>query len=87
MFKGIGKQVVVLKNPDSKIFEEAIFIIKDGTKVSRPDMITECERIIKDNCTSDYRRAFTERHGKLLWFGGALLLTVIGITALVISLL
>lgn len=48
MFKGVGRQVVVLKSTDSQIFEEAIFIIKDGAKVSKPDMLSECERIIRN---------------------------------------
>lgn len=51
MFKGVGRQVVVLKNTDSKIFEEAIFIIRDGVKCNKPDMLAECERIIRDNYT------------------------------------
>ncbi len=53
MFKGVGRQVVVLKSTDSQIFEEAIFIIKDGAKVSKPDMLSECERIIRNNYTGE----------------------------------
>ena len=48
MFKSIGKQVVILKNPESKIFEEAIFIIKDGMHHPQRDIIEECERIINE---------------------------------------
>lgn len=46
MFKGIGKQVVVIKNPESEIFEEAIFIIKDSVINTEPDLLHECERIL-----------------------------------------
>lgn len=53
MFKGVGRQVVVLRSTDSQIFEEAIFIIKDGAKVSKPDMLSECERIIRNNYTGN----------------------------------
>lgn len=49
MFKGVGRQVVVLKNTDSKIFEEAIFVLRDNAKASKSDMLAECERIIKAN--------------------------------------
>lgn len=29
MVKGISKQVIVVQNPDQKLFEQAIFILKD----------------------------------------------------------
>lgn len=48
MFKSIGKQVVILKNPKSKIFEEAIFVIKDGVTHPQSDLLKECERIINE---------------------------------------
>lgn len=48
MLKGIGKQVVIIKNPNSKLFEEAIFIIKDGAYTAESsNLLTECERIIR----------------------------------------
>lgn len=46
MIKGIGKQVVVLKNTGSELFEEAIFILKEGVSARKDDMIAECRRII-----------------------------------------
>lgn len=46
MIRGIGKRVVVLKNTDSELFEEAIFIIKNEKNKSQKDILTECERII-----------------------------------------
>ena len=30
MVKGINKQVIVVKNPDPRLFEEAIFILREG---------------------------------------------------------
>ena len=30
MVKGISRQVIVVQSPDQKIFEQAIFILKDG---------------------------------------------------------
>ena len=30
MVKGISKQVIVVHNPDKDLFEQAIFILKDG---------------------------------------------------------
>lgn len=48
MLKSIGKQVVIVKNPKSKIFEEAIFVIKDGINHSENDILQECEKIINE---------------------------------------
>ncbi len=46
MFNNIGKQVLILKNIESKMFDEVIFIIKDDTKHQKRDLLEECERII-----------------------------------------
>ncbi len=85
MFKGIGKQVVVLKNTDSKIFEEAIFIIRDGKKTNRDDMISECERIIREGSSHD--RGVGGKRRTIMLLCGAAVLAAIGITAFIISLL
>ena len=86
MLKGVGRQVVVLKNTDSKIFEEAIFIIKDGAKFNKPDMITECERIIKNNYTGNlgYRQN-TKKKKYMLYIGIATAVLLTGIVIFVIS--
>ncbi len=47
MIKGIGKRVVVLTDPTSKIYEQAIFILKqDAPEHPDKDMLSEAERII-----------------------------------------
>ena len=87
MFKGVGRQVVVLRNTDSQIFEEAIFIIKDGAKVSKPDMLTECERIIRNNYTGN-RKYITKRKNaktKILFLGIAAAILFIATIITVIS--
>lgn len=56
MFKGIGKNVVILKNTNSEIFEEAIFILKEGKSANNKDILKECEKIIDINLTSDYKK-------------------------------
>ena len=32
MLKGISRRVIVVKSPDRRFFEEAIFIVKEGAK-------------------------------------------------------
>ncbi len=49
MIKGVGKQIVLLNNPESEIFEQAIFILKTGSKVSHTNMVKECEKMINAN--------------------------------------
>lgn len=48
MVKGISKQVIVLQAPETRMFEQAIFILKDGaTAVSDKDLYDEARRIFK----------------------------------------
>ena len=51
MLKGIGKHVVVLKNTGSELFEEAIFILKEGVHAKSDDVLTECRKIIRSSET------------------------------------
>ena len=44
--KGSAKQVVILTDPDSKVFEQAIFILKRNGVPCDQDMLSEAERII-----------------------------------------
>lgn len=47
MIRGVGKHIVVINNPKSEYFEQAIFIIKDGLTSNETDILAECEKIIK----------------------------------------
>ena len=49
MVKGAQKQMIVVKINDSNLFEEAYFVVKGGVERSRPDMVSEANRII-DGC-------------------------------------
>ncbi len=54
MIKGCTKRVVVVKDVQSDIFEEAYFILrpkseKSKAKASRTDIITEANRLVLDN--------------------------------------
>lgn len=45
MVKGISRQVVVIRPPDSKLFEQAVFLIRDGalprSGVTEDDILRE----------------------------------------------
>lgn len=51
MIKGTQKNVIILKNTKSPLFEEAYFILRErpGEKVHKGDMISEANRIISAN--------------------------------------
>lgn len=47
MVKGISRQVIVLQSPETKMFEQAIFILKDGTPaVTDEQLIKEANRLV-----------------------------------------
>lgn len=49
MVKGISKQVIVVHSPDKKLFEQAIFILRDdmGEGVTEEQLLKEAERIVR----------------------------------------
>ena len=50
MVKGISRQVIVVHSPDRKLFEQAIFILRDealGEGVTEEALLKEAERVIR----------------------------------------
>ena len=52
MVKGVSRQVVVVRSLDTKLFEQAIFLIRDGA-VSRQG-VTEEEILRQANAAADH---------------------------------
>ena len=47
MVKGISRQIILVHSPDTKLFEQAIFILKDNSDDITDDMLLrEAKRII-----------------------------------------
>ena len=47
MVKGISRQVIVLQSPEPKLFEQAIFILRDGQKEVTDEMLlAEAKKIM-----------------------------------------
>ena len=64
MAKGISRQVILVHSPDPKLFEQAIFILKDtavSQGVSEDALMKEAERVI--------RGARTEKKHGLVRYG------------------
>jgi len=58
MVKGLSRRVVVVRFPDAKVFEQAIFLIRDDapyTGVSADDVLREAVRVA-DNYVAPRRR-------------------------------
>ncbi len=65
MVKGTQRRVIVVKSPDPKMFEEAIFIIKDDLfrrkGVNEQEIIREAQRV-----ADDYIKSAVGRKHRLL---------------------
>lgn len=49
MIKGFNRRVVVMKNPDSNLFEEAYFIVKENALCNKRDKnpVEEAKKIVR----------------------------------------
>ena len=80
MVKGISKRVVVVQPADSDVFEQAIFIVRDG---GRQDIIKEAqtvaERYLRQSSqrVRRYRKHYTGLQMLLSAGGGALLTALV----------
>ena len=76
MVKGISKRVVVVQPEDSAVFEQAIFIVREG---ERQDVLKEArevaERYLRQGCqrVRRYRKRYTGLQMLLSAGGGALI--------------
>ena len=70
MIKGTHRHMVILKNTESPLFEEAYFILRDQADPSncRSDMVAEANRIIAANTLPPTRRAKHEGLRRALLF-------------------
>ena len=57
MVKGITRQVIVVKPPDTKLFDEAIFILKDRTGISDEQILEQARRAADAYLHTRVRRA------------------------------
>ena len=76
MVKGISRQVILVDAPEPKLFEQAIFILREGTPaVTDEALLKEADRLVRSAGTENRRRSMNA--GPLWACGGAL---VMGIT-------
>jgi len=70
MIKGTHRHMVILKNTESPLFEEAYFILRDQANPTdcRGDMVAEANRIIAANTLPPTRKPKHEKIKHLLFF-------------------
>ena len=69
MVKGVSRQVIVVHSPDPELFEQAIFILKDGSAgVSDKALLQEADRLLR---SETQKRKKTWFLGPVWAFGGA----------------
>lgn len=81
MLKGINRRVIVVKAPDRRFFEEAIFIVREDVLENRgasADQVVEEARRVADNYVGKNTRPLRERIPAAGYMAiGALLATVV----------
>ena len=86
MVKGTNKRVVVVKSPDPKVFEQAIFIVREdflpGTGKDI-DVLKEAEKVANDYLKSAVtvsQKFFSKVHPAIFGAAGAILTGIIWLT-------
>ena len=67
LLKGVSKRVIIIKNPESEIFEEAYFIVKNKSifnQAKENEMVMEANRIISDYSRQQKIAAGEVKNGK-----------------------
>ena len=77
MVKGISRQVILVHGPDTQLFEQAIFILKDNAEgISDEMLMKEAKRIINSPSQKN-------RYSGPVWAcGGALLTGIIWLVSI-----
>ena len=72
MVKGISRQVIVVPSPDQKLFEQAIFILKDsalGEGITDEALLKEARQVIRGGSAQG------RKGGGILWAAAGALAT------------
>ena len=84
MVKGISRQVIVVQNPDPKLFEQAIFIIKDdavGEGITDEILLKEANQVIRGH---DLGQRKVWLYGPVWACGGAFVTALVWLITMVL---
>ncbi len=86
MVKGISRQVIVVQSPEPKLFEQAIFILKDSAigkdGVTDEALLKEARALLHSSASTRKRRL--SLYGPVWACGGAILTGIIWMLTLLI---
>ena len=79
MVKGISRQVIVVHAPDPKLFEQAIFILKDdvGEGITDEALLKEARSAIRGSDDKPGKKRHFYLYGAVWAAGGSLLMGLI----------
>lgn len=82
MVKGISRQVIVVDAPETKLFEQAIFILREGSPAVTDQMLLkEADHLIRNASPGKRRR---KRIAGPIWaFGGAMIMALVWIVTVI----
>lgn len=85
MVKGISRQVIVLHSPEQKLFEQAIFILKEDALrdggVTDDDLMKEAKRLMGER---EGKKRKKSTYGACCACGGALVMALIWVVSVLI---
>lgn len=82
MVKGISRQVIVVHSPDPKLFDQAIFILKDEAVeqgVTDEALLKEANRLLHNGKAGNRRKLYL--YGPVWACGGALITGLVWLAA------
>ena len=77
MVKGVSRQVIVVHSPDPKLFDQAIFILKDeavGKGITEEALLKEAQQVIRGGRPEKKRHFYL--YGAVWASGGAVLMGI-----------
>ena len=82
MVKGLSRKVIIVKSPDPKIFEQAIFIVRDeylsAQGISQKELLRQAQRAANGYVDQTYGwHRFRNIHPALFTLAGAALIGMI----------
>ena len=86
MLKGAQKRMIVVKTADSRIFEEAYFVVKTNYDCEELDMVAEAERIVESAMPKGKRKKGADGGKRNFLFGtvGMIVGAAVGVLATLI---
>ena len=84
MVKGISRQVIVVHSPDPKLFEQAIFILKEdavGEGVTNEELLKEAQQVIRG---AGSRKRKLWLYGPVWACGGAFLTGLVWLASMLV---